>query len=279
MLSQIEGVIKITKKNLEDIYNQNVKTITPSSFDGDENSIFEITEDIEIYEDMTLSGINNVLISNRTIINNGKISNCHGWFMSCSNIINNNTIDNCIDWNIIYSNITNNNLIINCGYFPFYNWSLCVSNITNNGIIGGCIWELYLSNITNNYKIDTGLWIICASKLKNCIIMNAVDWKIIASSITDGDIKSCNNWFLFASKLSNCNISNDCVDLHTAFDYIELPIIKKEDYDKLQNKYNKLKNITINNNVNVKDDKLRKLLLLTYLNQKDNSNVLQNLIK
>ena len=50
MLSQIEGVIKITKKKLEDIYNQNVKTITPSSFDGNENSIFEITEDIEIYE-------------------------------------------------------------------------------------------------------------------------------------------------------------------------------------------------------------------------------------
>lgn len=272
MLSQIEGVINITKKKLEDIYNQNVKTITPSSFDGDENSIFEITEDIEIYEDMTLSGINNVLISNHTITNNGLIEECRRWYFLSSKIINNGKINDC-GWEIISSNTINNYIISEC------NFLLCVSSIMSNGKFDNCSMFMCVSNITNCIITNCTYWQIYASSITNCTITDCSYWEVSASSIIKCNIENCIDWILLASKLSNCNISDDCVDLHTTLDYIELPIIKKEDYDKLQNEYNKLKNITINNNVNVKDDKLRKLLLLSYLNQKDNSNVLQNLIK
>ena len=168
---------------------------------------------------------------------------------------------------VINRTITNGGKISNCS-----NWTIINSEIKNNIIEGSCSdWVLLKSKIT---KID--------SKPTNAMIQNyCYDWKIVCSIITNHTIENCTNFIIIGSKLIECSVAIDN-NFYTWITYLnddELLLVKKEDYNKLQNNSvnNSVGNVMspINENTNtinniIKDDKLSKLLLYMYLKEKDN---------
>ena len=127
------------------------------------------------------------------------------------------------------------------------------------------------------------------SKQTNAVIQGyCLDWKIIGSIITNHTIENCTNFIMIGSKLIECSVANDNI-FYTWIIYLnddELLLVKKEDYNKLQNNFgnNLVGNVMSHNNENtniinniVKDDKLSKLLLYMYLKEKDNGRLIRKL--
>ena len=174
---------------------------------------------------------------------------------------------------VINRTITNKGKISDCSY-----WTIINSEIKNNIIEGICSdWVLLRSKIT---KIE--------SKQTNAVIQGyCLDWKIIGSIITNHTIENCTNFIMIGSKLIECS-ANDNI-FYTWITYLnddELLLVKKEDYNKLQNNFgnNLVGNVMspINENTNtinniIKDDKLSKLLLYMYLKEKDNGRLFRKL--
>lgn len=175
---------------------------------------------------------------------------------------------------VINHTITNEGKISNCS-----NWTIINSEIKNNIIEGSCSdWVLLRSKIT---KIE--------SKQTNAVIQGyCYDWKIIGSIITNHTIENCTNFIIIGSKLIECSVAIDN-NFYTWITYLnddELLLVKKEDYNKLQNNFgnNLVGNVMSPNNENtniinniVKDDKLSKLLLYMYLKEKDNGRLIRKL--
>lgn len=175
---------------------------------------------------------------------------------------------------VINHTITNEGKISNCS-----NWTIINSEIKNNIIEGSCSnWVFLKSKIT---KID--------SKPTNAMIQNySYDWKIVCSIITNHTIENCTNFIIIGSKLIECSVAIDN-SFYTWITYLnddELLLVKKEDYNKLQNNSvnNSVGNVMspINENTNtinniIKDDKLSKLLLYMYLKEKDNGRLFRKL--
>lgn len=156
-------------------------------------------------------------------------------------------------------NITNNGIINDCN-----SWFIKNSNIINNGIIGVSYqWVLINSMISNgNIRNNCYYWVLLSTDITNCIITgNCYYWSIISSKITNCTIgDNCYYWSIYASNMMNNNIGNNNY-LINYLQYEDLILIEKEEYDKL-------KNGNVKNTV-VKKDKMTKLLLLSYLNRKN----------
>ena len=175
---------------------------------------------------------------------------------------------------VINRTITNGGKISNCS-----NWTIINSEIKNNIIAGSCSdCVLLKSKITNIY-----------SKPTNAMIQNyCYDWKIVCSIITNHTIENCTNFIIIGSKMIECSVAIDN-NFYTWITYLnddELLLVKKEDYNKLQNNSvnNSVGNVMspINENTNtinniIKDDKLSKLLLYMYLKEKDNGRLFRKL--
>ena len=154
--------------------------------------------------------------------------------------------------------------------------------ITNYGIIKGCnCWIVYNSKIANENTINIcSDWVLINSEITNNIIQfNTSDFILINSIIKNGIIENnCNNWVIICSKIVDCTSTNNKYWLKLLDDE-ELMVVEKKEYEQLQNNFvnNSVGNVMspIKQNTNeiiniIKDDKLSKLLLYTYLNDKDN---------
>ena len=144
--------------------------------------------------------------------------------------------------------------------------------ITNYGTIKGCNhWIVYNSKIANENTINIcSDWVLINSEITNNIIQsNTLEFILINSIIKNGIIENnCNNWLIICSKIVDCTSTNNKYWL------------KLLDDEQLQNNFvnnsvgNVMSPIKQNTNeiINIisKDDDLKKLLLYTYLNDKDN---------
>ena len=155
--------------------------------------------------------------------------------------------------------------------------------ITNYGIIKGCnYWIVYNSKIANENTINIcSDWVLINSEITNNIIQfNTSGFILINSIIKNGIIENnCNNWVIICSKIVDCTSTNNKYWLKLLDDE-ELMVVEKKEYEQLQNNFvnnsvgNVMSPIKQNTNeiINIisKDDDLKKLLLYTYLNDKDN---------
>ncbi len=200
---------------------------------------------------------------------------------------------NYYEYDIVEDIIIRENIIL-CG---FKNVKVINRTITNAGKISGCSnWTIINSEIKNNI-IDGNCseWVLLRSKITkieskqtNAVIQYCRDWKIVGSNITNHTIENCTNFIIIGSKLIECSVAIDN-SFYTWITYLnddELLLVKKEDYNKLQNNFgnNLVGNVMspINENTNiinniVKDDKLSKLLLYMYLKEKDNGRLIRKL--
>ena len=201
---------------------------------------------------------------------------------------------NYYEYEIVEDIIIHENIIL-CG---FKNVKVINRTITNAGKISGCSnWTIINSEIKNNIiEGNCGNWVLLKSKITkidskptNAMIQNyCYDWKIVCSNITNHTIENCTNFIIIGSKLIECSVAIDN-NFYTWITYLnddELLLVKKEDYNKLQNNFgnNLVGNVMspINENTNtinniIKDDKLSKLLLYTYLKEKDNGRLIRKL--
>ena len=201
---------------------------------------------------------------------------------------------NYYEYEIVEDIIIHENIIL-CG---FKNVKVINRTITNAGKISGCSnWTIINSEIKNNIiEGNCGNWVLLKSKITkidskptNAMIQNyCYDWKIVCSNITNHTIENCTNFIIIGSKLIECSVAIDN-NFYTWITYLnddELLLVKKEDYNKLQNNFgnNLVGNVMspINENTNtinniIKDDKLSKLLLYTYLKEKDNRKLKWNI--
>ena len=198
---------------------------------------------------------------------------------------------NYYEYDIVEDIIIRENIIL-CGlkYVKVIN-----RTITNEGKISGCSnWIIINSEIKNNIiEINCGDWVLLKSKITkidskptNAMIQNyCYDWKIVGSIITNHTIENCTNFIIIGSKMSVA-IDNSFYTWITYLNDDELLLVKKEDYNKLQNNSvnNSVGNIMtpIHENTNIinniiKDDKLSKLLLYMYLKEKDNGRLFRKL--
>ena len=155
--------------------------------------------------------------------------------------------------------------------------------ITNYGTIKGCNhWIVYNSKIANENTINIcSDWVLINSEITNNIIQsNTLEFILINSIIKNGIIENnCNNWLIICSKIVDCTSTNNKYWLKLLDDE-ELMVVEKKEYEQLQNNFvnnsvgNVMSPIIQNTNeiINIisKDDDLKKLLLYTYLNDKDN---------
>ena len=155
--------------------------------------------------------------------------------------------------------------------------------ITNYGTIKGCNhWIVYNSKIANENTINIcSDWVLINSEITNNIIQsNTLEFILINSIIKNGIIENnCNNWLIICSKIVDCTSTNNKYWLKLLDDE-ELMVVEKKEYEQLQNNFvnnsvgNVMSPIKQNTNeiINIisKDDDLKKLLLYTYLNDKDN---------
>ena len=155
--------------------------------------------------------------------------------------------------------------------------------ITNYGTIKGCNhWIVYNSKIANENTINIcSYWVLINSEITNNIIQsNTLEFILINSIIKNGIIENnCNNWLIICSKIVDCTSTNNKYWLKLLDDE-ELMVVEKKEYEQLQNNFvnnsvgNVMSPIKQNTNeiINIisKDDDLKKLLLYTYLNDKDN---------
>ena len=155
--------------------------------------------------------------------------------------------------------------------------------ITNYGTIKGCNhWIVYNSKIANENTINIcSDWVLINSEITNNIIQsNTLEFILINSIIKNGIIENnCNNWLIICSKIVDCTSTNNKYWLKLLDDE-ELMVVEKKEYEQLQNNFvnnsvgNVMSPIKQNTNeiINIisKDDDLKKLLLYTYLNYKDN---------
>ena len=201
---------------------------------------------------------------------------------------------NYYEYEIVEDIIIHENIIL-CG---FKNVKVINRTITNAGKISGCSnWTIINSEIKNNIiESNCGDWVLLKSKITkidskptNAMIQNhCYDWKIVCSNITNHTIENCTNFIIIGSKLIECSFAIDN-NFYTWITYLnddELLLVKKEDYNKLQNNSvnNSVGNVMspINENTNtinniIKDDKLSKLLLYMYLKEKDNGRLIRKL--
>ena len=202
--------------------------------------------------------------------------------------------NNYYEYEIVEDIIIHENIIL-CG---FKNVKVINRTITNAGKISGCSnWTIINSEIKNNIiEGNCGNWVLLKSKITkidskptNAMIQNyCYDWKLVCSIITNHTIENCTNFIIIGSKLIECSVAIDN-NFYTWITYLnddELLLVKKEDYNKLQNNFgnNLVGNVMspINENTNtinniIKDDKLSKLLLYTYLKEKDNGRLIRKL--
>ena len=155
--------------------------------------------------------------------------------------------------------------------------------ITNYGTIDGCNgWIVYNSKIANENTINIcSDWVLINSEITNNIIQyNTSYFLLINSIIKNGIIEDkCNSWVIICSKIVDCTSTNNKYWLNL-FNNEELMVVEKKEYEQLQNNFvnnsvgNVMSPIKQNTNeiINIisKDDDLKKLLLYTYLNDKDN---------
>lgn len=264
----INHQIEITQQIIETLVSNNNIEITPDLLisGGTSDTLFEITTDIEIKENMILKNVCNVKVVNHNITIEGELLNCDNWNIISSDISNNGNIRDYNEWKLLSSNISNNEEIYNC-----IGWNIINSDLTNKDTFEyNNSWVLMFSKITNDGVIvDCDFLNLIISEIKNInLIFECKNWFFISSDITESGTKiECNDW--------------------REIKYYDFPLIKKEDYDILQqyltitqtqlittkSELNKLKDTVVH------DKSLSKLFLHMYSNQKKNNlNVFINVV-